>query len=409
MDTQEALKAIEDKIAEKTAGLVSAEELTGLKNDLAAVKEIAEKANNSEDAETFKKSIADLETQMAALKEKKEEEAPAAKSLGEAIYNAYKAAKDDIVGLLKQKSGQVSLNVKAAGTMTITNNYTGGVVALSDLEPGVARVQRRRPFMRQLVNSRGTTSKYVTWIEQKNPDPGTAGMVAEGADKPQTDFDLVEANERVKKIAAFIKVSMEMVADLPFMQGEINGELMELIELKLDEQILSGDGTGENLVGILTNAQTFTGAGFLASVPQANESDVLRIALTQVANNNFDANYILLNPQDAAKLELTKDANGQYTYLVTVTMDGVSRVKGVPVIENNGVTAGDFLVGDFTKSNLRVREEMEISVGYVNDDFTKNLMTVLAEMRGAHYVKSNHYGAFVKGTFATAIGLINQP
>jgi hypothetical protein len=52
---------------------------------------------------------------------------------------------------------------------------------------------------------------------------------------------------------------------------------------------------------------------------------------------------------------------------------------------------------------------MEIQVGFVNDDFTKNLITVLAEMRATHFVKSNHYGAFVKGDFATAIGLINQP
>ncbi len=52
---------------------------------------------------------------------------------------------------------------------------------------------------------------------------------------------------------------------------------------------------------------------------------------------------------------------------------------------------------------------MNIQVGYVNDDFTKNLVTILAEMRAVHYVKSNHYGAFVKGDFATAIAALVTP
>ena len=73
------------------------------------------------------------------------------------------------------------------------------------------------------------------------------------------------------------------------------------------------------------------------------------------------------------------------------------------------MTEGEFLVGDFNKSNLRIREELNIQVGFVNDDFTKNLFTILAETRATHYVKSNHYGAFVKGTFSTSITALTKP
>ena len=278
------------------------------------------------------------------------------------------------------------------------------------MEEGLTRVQRRQPFMRTLVNSRGTAqTKYVVYTEQKNPDPGEAGMTAEGAAKTQTDFDIVETSKQVKKVTAFIKVSKEMLTDIPFMEGEINGELIELIELKLDEQILLGDGTGDNLEGIDLNAVAFVPGSFAAAVPSANNTDVLRIAIAQIANNNFMANYILLNPADAAQMDLTKDANGQYTYMAVITMDGVTRVKNVPVIENPGVPAGTYYVGDFTKSNLRIRENVNVQVGYVNDDFTKNLVTILAEMRAVHYVKSNHYGAFVKGNFAADVAAIDQP
>lgn len=405
---EEAVARIEKQIAEKTEGFISKEEMDGLKSDIAAVKEIAEKGAEAEkeDALEMKTAIARLEGKMEGLKERKHDE-PKAKSLGEAIFNAFKGAKDAIAEVA-QKGGLLNLDVKAADTMTITGNYSGGTVGLSSLEPGFTRVQRRMPFMRELVNSAGTSSKYVVWIEQANPDPGVAGMTAEGALKTQTDFDLVERSCEAKKVTAWIKVSKEMIADIPFMQGEINGELMELVTLKLDQQILLGDGTGDNLTGIDLNATPWAAGSFAATIPQANNSDVLRVAIAQIANNNFMANYILLNPEDCAAMDLTKDTDGQYTY-PRFSDDGGQRVKGLPIVENPGVPAGTFYVGDFTKSNLRIREEMNVQVGYVNDDFTKNLMTVLCETRACNFVKTNHFGAFVKGDFATAKAALLQP
>lgn len=400
---EQVLAKISETITEKTKGFVSSDEVNTLKEDLQAVKSLVEKNSTAE----VKEAIAKVEGQLEALKEAKKEE-PEAKTLGQVIFNAFKSAKDRIAEIA-EKGGMLKLDVKA-GTMTIDGNYSGGTVGLSDLEAGLTRVQRRRPFMRQLVNTRGTTSRFVVWIEQKNPDPGTAGMTAEGALKSQADFDVVEASSEVKKVTAFIKVSKEMINDLPFMAGEINGELMELVELKLDEQILLGDGIGNNLEGIDANATPWAAGTFAAQVPQANNSDVLRVAISQIAAANFTANYIVLNPEDSAAMEITKAVGGEYTYPMFVpTVDGITRLKGLPIIENPGVPVGSFYVGDFTKANLRIREEMNVQVGYVNDDFTKNLVTVLCETRAAAFVKSNHYGAFVKGNFATAKAALLMP
>ena len=409
---EQAIKQIEAKIEEKTKGLATAEDIAQIKTDIAAAKELAEKtAENSKeyDDAAVKTAIAALEGKMEAMREEPKTGGKL-KAFGTAIFDAFKAAHEQIMKIKEDGGGSMKLDVKAAGTMTITGNYSGGTVGLSELEAGVTRIVRRKPFLRQLVNSRGTTSKFVVYIEQKNADPGVAGMTAEGALKTQTDFDLVEASCQVKKISAFIKVSKEMVEDLPFMEGEINGELIELVELKLDEQILSGDGLGDNLTGIIANAIAFTpGPTFAVLVPEANQADVLRIAIAQIQNNNFDADYIILNALDAAAMDLIKDSTGNYTYGMTITIDGTTRVKSVPVIVNSGMPQGDYLVGDFSKSNLRIRENVNVQVGYVNDDFTKNLMTILAEMRACHFVKSNHYNAFVTGDFATDIAAILKP
>ena len=105
---------------------------------------------------------------------------------------------------------------------------------------------------------------------------------------------------------------------------------------------------------------------------------------------------------------MEKGDDNHYILPPFVTADG-TRVAGTTVIESFSIDEGSFLVGDFTKSNLRIREEININLGYENDDFTKNMVTILAEMRAVHYIKLHHVPAFVKGTFAAAIALINKP
>lgn len=400
MTPEQVVEKINSLVAEKTANSVSKDELEALKSQLSSLES---KSDNTE----VKSAIAKLEGMIEGIKEAKTSEPTTFKSIGQAIGDAYANAIEKITSV-KENGGLINLDVKSAGTMSITSNYSGGEVALSQLETGVARIARRKPFLRQLVNVAGTVSKYITYIEQKNPDGG-AGMTAEGALKSQADFDLVEVSKAVKKVTAWIKVSKEMVADLPFMRNEINTELMELVELKLDAQILSGNGSGDNLEGILENATAWSAGGFALSMVEPNEFDVLRVGIAQIQGLLFNPNYILLHPEDCAKMELTKTTTGEYTYAMSYVMDGIVRVKSIPVIENTGITAGEFLIGDFTKSNLRIREDLNIQVGYVNDDFTKNLMTILCEARAVHYVKSNHYGAFVSGSFSTAKTALLKP
>lgn len=311
--------------------------------------------------------------------------------------------------LYEKGDGKLNLTMKAAGTMLISTNYTGGTVGLTNFDNDFARIQRRQPFMRELVRVLTTDNMYIAWAEQANPDPGVAGMVAEGAAKPQTDFDIVERTAKVEKIAVWIKVSKEALADIKFLQSEINTELRELVELKLDEQILKGDGTSPNLVGILDVAPTFAAISTMALlVPTPNRFDVIMAAVAQIAAANFMADTVVLNPADYYAMQLVKDGEGRYLLPPFTSQDGMI-IAGLRVVANNGVTAGNFLVGDFKKDNLAIREEFNIQIGYVNDDFTKNLVTILAEMRAVNYIKTNHLNAFVQGTFATAITALTLP
>ena len=312
---------------------------------------------------------------------------------------------EDLKAMKDNSSGSVRIAFKAAGTMALSTNVTGQIPQ-AERENGITRIVRRNPFILELVNVGSIMSNVWEWVEQKNADGGAA-MTAEGAAKSQADFDLVLASATVKKVTAYIKVTKEMLDDVQLMRSEIDQELTELINLKIDEQLLSGAGTGNNLTGIITNATAWAAGAFALSIPTPTKWDVLRTAINQVRVNLFEPTYIVMHPTDVTAMELSKDSTGQYIMPPFAAVDG-SIVSGIRVVANTGVTIDKFLVGDFNKAGVRFREGLTINVGYENDDFTKNLVTILAEARLVQRVKSNHYGAFVYGDFSDAITALTQ-
>ena len=314
----------------------------------------------------------------------------------------------DQIELLKKSSGNnVNLDVKAATSITL-GSYAGTALT-TEIDRSIVGPQTNMPFFRDIVNVAPIRGNKVTWINKSAVSNG-AGMTAEGAAKTQISWTYSEDSADVKKITAYVKVSKEALDDLDFLRSEINTDLRQEIELKLDEQIAEGSGVGQNIKGILTYAPTFAVAGtsLAAAVDGANRLDVLRSAVALIRKAKFRANYIAINPVDAALMDMEKGDDNHYILPPFVTADG-TRVAGTTVIESFSIDEGSFLVGDFTKSNLRIREEININLGYENDDFTKNMVTILAEMRAVHYIKLHHVPAFVKGTFAAAIALINKP
>jgi HK97 family phage major capsid protein len=301
-------------------------------------------------------------------------------------------------------------NTKAAGTMLLSTNYSGGLYGLTSYEGGLTDVPRRQPFLRALVSTRPVDKMYVAWAEKANRD-GAAATVAEGAAKPPIDFDIVEATKKVEKIAAILKTSKENLDDIPYMRSEIQTELVDAIQLVLDTQLLSGTGTTPQLKGILTYAPTLSVASspFALGVDLANNMDVIRAAAWKVQSLFFNPDTVVLNPADAAMFDVLKIAStGVYITPPFATASGQT-IAGLRVVQNAAITQGTFLVGDFSKDVLGIREEININIGYENDDFTKNLVTFVAEMRAVNYIKANNVNAFVQGTFATLRTAMETP
>ena len=84
-------------------------------------------------------------------------------------------------------------------------------------------------------------------------------------------------------------------------------------------------------------------------------------------------------------------------------------VDGVPILETTLVTQDEYLVGNFGLATVYDKGSLSIEVGRDSDDFTKNLVTVLAEWRGLVIVKNNDRNAFVAGTISTDAAALETP
>lgn len=427
----EVTKSFKQEIESLKSEMDNDEKIAELKKSLDSIvknieknkKDNADIAKTVEDVNTLKENLSNVQKSLDVVMEENKKlvnelaKAKDAGLTGEERKKTYtdliRAAIVKSADRIKQlNASQEMLNltsvVAKSAEEDLTSHITGsasGLAALAGVDPGVTRVQRRTPYLRQIVDVTPITEGVAKWIEQEAGE-GDAGTTAEGATKNQVDQDWVTKVAKVEKITAYTKASEELMEDIEFAASEIAADLAERLLLAEDAQIYGGNGTSPNLKGLTAYAPAFTvtdstNNSFYHKIPYASHIDVLRVAVALIAGQNFVPTHVLLNPIDAALIDLTKASDGAY---VNKTVNDM--LKNLVVIENTGVTAGTFLIGDMNKSKYRVRKDLSLIVARGGDDLIKNLFTFVGEIRGAHYVKSNHVNAFLKGTFSSCITAI---
>lgn len=274
--------------------------------------------------------------------------------------------------------GSASLSMKATITSATTNaagSAGAGVVATRD--PSLVALPQRRLTVRDLLPSIQVSSNSVEVMRQKARNLN-AGMVAEAAAKPESDLQMELVQVPIRTIAHWMKASRQILDDFPQLQGIIDGELMYGLKLKEEDQLLNGDGTGQNVLGLVPSATAYS-AAFTPS--DATMIDQIGLAILQNALALFPADGIVVNSADWMRMRLLKNANGEYI-LGDPAKDVAKMLFGVSVVDTPAMTVDKFLVGAFqVAATVYDRWAARIETGYVNDDFTKNLVTILGEER----------------------------
>lgn len=240
-----------------------------------------------------------------------------------------------------------------------------------------------------------STDNAAAAVAERSGSPEVFGL------KPQSSFQFVGEQAPVRTLAHWEAAHRNVLADEPQLRSIIDNELLYGLRLLEDTQILNGDGTGENLKGVLqtTGIQTYDWSSGATAPVADTKADAIRRAATLAFLAYYEPSGIVMHPNDWEDIELTKDANGQYLVAVSVAMGGEPRVWRMPVVETPAIAEGTALVGAFgTGAQLYDREDASIRISEQHADFfIRNAIVVLAEQRLALAVKRPE--AFVKVTF----------
>lgn len=229
----------------------------------------------------------------------------------------------------------------------------------------------------------------------------SAAPVAEGALKPQSDIKFDLKSTTAKVIAHYMKASRQILDDASQLQSYIDGRLRYGLAFKEEQQILNGDGTGQNLLGIIPQATAYVRPVGVATTAES-KLDTLRFAMLQAILAEYPASGHVLNPIDWAAIETLKDTSGQY--IIGNPQGGLNpTLWGLPVAETQAIASGKFLTGAFSMgAQIFDRWASRVEVATENeDDFVKNLVTILAEERLALAVYRPE--AFIYGNIVPAV------
>lgn len=302
----------------------------------------------------------------------------------------------------RKKSVSMSLETFFPQAAAITS---GDVYVPAQRDPEAYGPLRRPYSVRDLLITRPTNAPSIEYL--RGTRSGSAAIqAAEGDAKAELAIDFSLHQAAVKTIAAWVPASRQVLDDSTMLGDYIDLELRDALRLTEDAQLLKGNGTGANILGLWSVATAYNrGTGASGAVGASDKPlDTMRRAITQLQLARGVATGIVINPIGLEKLELEKDGEGRYMMAFEVTdANGRSVVWRVPAVVTDAIGADEWMLGDFARAaRLYDRQQATVEVATQHADFfTRNLVAILAEERVALTV--NRPSMLIIGTFAPAV------
>lgn len=270
---------------------------------------------------------------------------------------------------------------------------SGGGFVQNDLQPGYVDIRQREINVLSLIPRVSTSSDTVEYVKEDTftnsaaftaeatATTGTSGL------KPESALAYSVSTASVQSLAHWLPITNRMLDDAPAIRGIINGRLLLGLDLILETQVVSGNGSGSNLTGILSTAGIN-----IQGIGSDSVQDCIFKARTQiVVNGKGRPGAVLLHPNDWQTIRLARENAATGTlggYLMgPPSQVGAVTLWGIPVVESQALTENTGLIGDFAQGcSLFDREQAAIRVGTIDDQFVRNMQTILAELRAAFVV-----------------------
>ena len=309
-------------------------------------------------------------------------------------------------------NGSMDIELKAVDVIslasTISNQASSGQVTISEFTGIVSPVRQRVLTYLQNVSTGAISTQFAVWVEEYDEE-GTPIFIGEGDLKTAIDVQYKEQRAKVEKIAVHMKVTTEMLEDASYLFSFLQSNGVRRVQTAIENQLFNGNGTSPQLQGLLGKSTAFNGGGLAGAVEFATRWDVINGVISQAKAANGDVNGIFIKNSELHAMLSTKDEDGQYILPqgVTVNAQGEVSAWGVRLIGTNALTGSDdFVGGDLSVINVRLRNGLTVRIGETGNDFIENLQTVVIEQRLVQFISANDTPVLIKGSFATGINLL---
>jgi HK97 family phage major capsid protein len=272
-------------------------------------------------------------------------------------------------------------------SVELKNTVTNAIAATQPMiRPGVVGGAVVPMSIEALLGSVPTDAPSIRFV-QESAFTNNAAEVAESAAKPQSAITFSEVTVPVETVAHWLKISDQMAKDNALTAGYIDSRLRYGVDLRVDGQLLNGNGTSPNLAGLRKTgnfvAHGYTAASLTSLLGAAyTRIDLIRKVMSDLFLAGYPATSIILNPGDWSTIELLKDSTGRY--LVGDPSRSTSpALWGVPVIQSVSMPADNFLVGNYGLAGTKYdREAMTVKMFDQDENNAQlNLITLRAERR----------------------------
>jgi HK97 family phage major capsid protein len=295
----------------------------------------------------------------------------------------------------RMPSAGVPVNVNELLTKNTITGSGSNVFAAADRLPGiVATTPERRIFVADLLPRFTSTAGSVEYTRESTEINAAGAQASEGAAKPESTMTFSLVSLPHATVAHFLKTSRQVLSDSAALQEFLRTRLTYCLRLELDDQVLNGDALTGNMSGMLKTGNFVAYAGGQAG---DTKLDALRRAIGQLQTNDYVPDAIVVHPTDWTAIELIKETSGAYI-VGAPAGTGPNQLWSIPVAASSAIPLGTFMVAALAQSvQLHIREDAQVMLSDSDtDNFTKNLVTVLAEMRAS--VSVMRPAGIIKGT-----------
>lgn len=232
-----------------------------------------------------------------------------------------------------------------------------------------------------------TQSNRVS-VPRVGTSTSAAAPVAEGALKAEAALTFVDGTLPVQAIAHWIAATRQCLEDAGEARAIVGSELLGGLKLAVENQLVNGTGVSPQLAGILSLA----GIGTVA-VTATNYLGAVLAAMAQVrAASKRPATVVVLSPT-----AWTAVASAAAPGLLGMSPRGLPTLLGAEVVQSDVLPATTGLVGCAATAPILERQEADVTLGWQGDQFTRNLVTLLCEVRLALVVSRQNAWCKITG------------